>query len=158
MDCSMPGFPVCHQLLELAQTHIHWVSDAIQPSHPLWSLYPPAFNLSQHQGFPESGFPSIFSNESDFASGGQSIVESFTVLYWKSKVLSFLWIFRTDFFRDWLVWSPCSPRDSQDLLQHHSLKVSILWCSAFFIMVQLSHPYMTTGKTIALARRLLLVE
>ena len=49
MDCSMPGFPVHHQLPELAQTHVHWVSDAIQPSHPLSSPSPPAFNLSQHQ-------------------------------------------------------------------------------------------------------------
>ena len=51
MDCSTPGFPVLHHLPELAQTHIHWVGDAIQPSHPLLSPYPPAFNLSQHQGF-----------------------------------------------------------------------------------------------------------
>ena len=50
MDCSMPGFPVHHQLLELAQTHVHWVNDAIQPSHPLSSPSLPAFNLSQHQG------------------------------------------------------------------------------------------------------------
>ena len=50
MDCSTAGFPVQHQLLELVQTHIHWVGDAIQPSHPLWSPSPPAFNLSQHQG------------------------------------------------------------------------------------------------------------
>ena len=50
MDCNMPGLPVHHQLLELAQTHVHRVSDAIQPSHPLSSLSPPAFNLSQHQG------------------------------------------------------------------------------------------------------------
>ena len=50
MDCSTPGFPVHHQLLELTQTHIHQVGDAIQPSHPLWSPSPPAFNLSQHQG------------------------------------------------------------------------------------------------------------
>ena len=50
MDCSMPGFPVLHHLLELAQTHVHWVSDAIQPSHPLLSPSPPAFNLSQHHG------------------------------------------------------------------------------------------------------------
>ena len=50
MDCSTPGFPVHHQLLELAQIHIHWVGDAIQPSHPLLSPSPPAFNLSQHQG------------------------------------------------------------------------------------------------------------
>ena len=50
MDCSMPGIPVLHQLLELAQTHVHWVGDALQPSHPLLSPSPPAFNLSQHQG------------------------------------------------------------------------------------------------------------
>ena len=50
MDCSMPGFPVPHQLLELAQTHVHRVGDAIQPSHPLSSPPPPAFNLSHHQG------------------------------------------------------------------------------------------------------------
>ena len=50
MDCSTPGFPVHHQLQELAQTHVHWVSDATQPSHPLSSHSPPALNLSQHQG------------------------------------------------------------------------------------------------------------
>ena len=50
MDCSTPGLPVHHQLLDLAQTHVHWVGDAIQPSCPLWSPSPPAFNLSQHQG------------------------------------------------------------------------------------------------------------
>ena len=50
MDCSTPGFPVLHQLLEFTQTHVHWVSDAIQPSHPLSSPFPPAFSLSQHQG------------------------------------------------------------------------------------------------------------
>ena len=50
MDCHTPGFPVLHQLLDLAQTHVHWVSDAIQPTHPLLSPSPPAFNLSHHQG------------------------------------------------------------------------------------------------------------
>ena len=50
VHCSTPGFPVHHQLLEFTQTHVHWVSDAIQPSHPLSSPSPPAFNLSQHQG------------------------------------------------------------------------------------------------------------
>ena len=63
MDCSTPGFPVHHQLPELTQTHVHWVGDAIQPSHPLSSPSPPAFNLSHHQGL----FQRIF------ASGGQSI-------------------------------------------------------------------------------------
>ena len=59
MDCSMPGFPVLHHLLELSQTHVHWISDAIQPSHPLSPPSPPAFNLSQHQGFFQSGGQSI---------------------------------------------------------------------------------------------------
>ena len=54
MDCSMPGFPVYHQLLELTQTYVHRVGDAIQPSHPLLSSSPPAFNLSQHQGLFQS--------------------------------------------------------------------------------------------------------
>ena len=54
MDCSMPGFPVHHQLLELAQTHVHWVGDAIQPTHPLSSPSPSVFNLSQHQGLFQS--------------------------------------------------------------------------------------------------------
>ena len=64
MDCSMPGFPVHHQLPEFAQTHVHWIGDAIQPSHPL-SPSPPAFSLSQHQGF--------FLMSQLFTSGGQSI-------------------------------------------------------------------------------------
>ena len=65
MNCSTPGFPVLHYLLEFAQTHVHWVSDAIWPSHPLFPPSPPVFNLSQHQG--------VFFNESVFTSGGQSI-------------------------------------------------------------------------------------
>ena len=64
MDCSMPGFPLLHYLPEFAQTHVHWVSDGIQPSHPLLPPSPLALNLSQHQSFPMSWF---------FASGGQSI-------------------------------------------------------------------------------------
>ena len=64
MNCSIPGFPVYHQLPDLAQTHVHCIGDAIQPSHPLSSPSPPTFNLSQHQSFPKSQF---------FSSGGQSI-------------------------------------------------------------------------------------
>ena len=65
MDCSTPGLPVHHQLPEFTQTHVHWVGDAIQPSHPLSSPSPPTFNLSQHQ--------SLFQMSQFFASGGQSI-------------------------------------------------------------------------------------
>ena len=72
MDCSMPGFPVHHQLPELAQTHVHQVSDAIQLSHPLSSPSPPAFSLSQHQG--------LFSVSQFFASGSQSIRASASFL------------------------------------------------------------------------------
>ena len=65
MDCSTPGLPVHHQLLEFTQTHVHGVSDAIQPSHPLASPSPPAFTLSQHQD--------LFQMSQLFASGGQSV-------------------------------------------------------------------------------------
>ena len=65
MNCSTPGLPVHHQLLELTQTHVHWVGDAIQPSHPLSSPFSPAFNLSQHRG--------LFQTSQFFASGGPSI-------------------------------------------------------------------------------------
>ena len=82
---------------------------------------------------------------SKFLSGGQR-------LEFQLQHQSFQWIFRIDLLYDALVGSPCSPRNSQESFQHHSSKASILWRSAFFI-VQLSHPYMTTGKTIALTRQ-----
>ena len=82
MECSMPGLPVDHQLLELTQTHVHWVSDAIQPSHPLPSPSPPAFNLSQHQG--------LFK----WVSSSHQVVK---VLEFQLRHESFQWIFRTNF-------------------------------------------------------------
>ena len=136
MDCSMPGLPVHHQLLEFTQTHVHWVSDAIQPSHPLLSPSP-AFNLSQHQG--------LF----QWVSSSHQMTK---VLENQLQHQSFQWIFRTSFLWDLLLWSPCSPRDSQESSPTKQFKASILQHSAFFI-VQLSHPYMTTGKSIALTRR-----
>ena len=100
MDCSTPAFPVLHHLPELAQTHVHRVGDAIQPSHPLSSPYPPpAFNLSQHQG--------LFQWVS-------SLHQVAKILKLQLQHQSFQWIFRVDFFYDWLVWFPCSPRDSQE--------------------------------------------
>ena len=128
----MPGFPVQHQLLKLTQTHVHRVGDAIEPSHPLSSPSPPIFNLSQHQG--------LFQWVS-------SLHQVAKVLEFHLQHQSFQWIFRTDFLQDGLVGSPCSPRDSQESYQHHSSKASTIWHSAF------SHPYMTTGKTIALTRQ-----
>ena len=135
MDCSMPGLPVHHQLPEFTQTHVHWISDAIQPSHPLSSPSPPAFNLSQHQG--------LFQRVS--SSHQVAKVLKFQLQH-QSSEYSGLISFRVDWL-DLLVVQGTL----KSLLQHHSSKASILLCSAFF-MVQLSHPYMTTGKTIALTR------
>ena len=98
MDCSMPSLPVLHHLPEFAQTHVHRVSDAIQPSHPLWSPSPPAFNLPQHH--------SLFQQVS-------SLNQVAKVLELQLQHQSFQWIVRVDFLYDLLVWSPCSPRDSQ---------------------------------------------
>ena len=130
----MPGFPVHHQLLELAQTHVHQVGDAIQPSHPLLSPSSFAFNLSQHQ---------VFSSE--------SVLHIRWPKYWSfsfsispSNEYSGLISFRMDWLDLLAVQGTL-----KSLLQHHSSKASILRCSAFFI-VQLSYPHMTTGKTVAL--------
>ena len=99
MDYSTPVFPVHHQLSKLTQTHVHWVDDAIQPSHPLLSPSSPAFNLSQHQGL----FKWVGSSH-----------QVAKVLEFQLQHQSFQWIFRTHFFEDWLAGSPCSPRDSQE--------------------------------------------
>ena len=99
MDCSMTGFPVHHQLPELAQTHVRRVGDVIQPSHPLPSPSPPAFNLSQHQGLFKWG------------SSSHQVAE---LLKFQLQHRSFQWIFRTDFLQDWLVGSLCSPRCSKE--------------------------------------------
>ena len=137
MDCSMPGLPVHQQLLESAQTHIHWVSDTIQPSHPLSSDSPPAPNLSHHQGL----FRWV-SSSYKVAKGLE-----FQLQISPSNEYSGLISFKMDWLDLLAVQGTL-----KSLLQHHSTKASILRCSAFFI-VQLSHPYMTTGKTIALTRQ-----
>ena len=137
MDCSMPGLPVHHQLLKFTQTHVHWVSDAIQPSHPLLSLI-----------LLPSIFPSIrvFSNESALCMRWPKYW-SFSFNISPSNEHPGLISFRMD----WL--DLLAVRGTlKSLLQHYSSKASILQHSAFFI-VQLSHPYMTTGKTITLTRR-----
>ena len=82
MDCSTPGLPVHHQLLEFTQSHVHWISDTIQPSHPLSSPSPPALNLSQHQGLLQ------------WVSFSHQVAN---VLEFQLQHLSFHWIFRTDF-------------------------------------------------------------
>ena len=131
MDYSTPGFPVHHQLLELAQTHVHQVSDDIQPSHLLSSPSPPAFPASG--SFPMSQL---------FASGGQSIGS--ILLICPSNEYSGLISFRMDWLDLLAVQGTL-----KGLLQHHSSKASIHRCSAF-LTVQFLHPYMTSGKTIAL--------
>ena len=136
MNCSTPGLPVHHQLLEFTQTHIHRVSDAIQPSHPLSSPSPPAPNPSQHQGL----FQRV--NSSHEVAKYWSFRFSISPSNEHPELISFR--------KDWL--DLLSVQGTlKSLLQHHSSKASSLQCSAFFT-VQLSHPYMTTGKTIALTK------
>ena len=136
MNHSTPGLPVHHQLPESTQTHVHQVGDAIQPSHPLSSNFRPALNLSQHQG--------LFK----WASSSHQVAKvwSFRFSISPSNEYSGLISFRIDCLDLLAVQGTL-----KSLLQHHSSKESILWHSAFFI-VQLSHPYMFTGKTIALTR------
>ena len=133
MDCSTPGFPVYHQFPELTQTHVR-VGDAIQPSHLLLSLFL---------------LPSIFPSIRVFSK--ESVLYIRWPKYWSfsfsnspsneySGLISFTWL-------DLLAVQGTL----KNLLQHHSSKASVLWCSAFFI-IQMSHPYMPTGKIIVLTR------
>ena len=137
MTHSTPGLPVHHQLLEFTQTHVHRVGDAIQPSHPrcplfLLPLIPPSIR--------------VFSNESTLCMRWPKYWSfSFSII--PSKEIPGLISFRMDRLDLLAVQGTL-----RSLLQHHSSKASILQCSDFFT-VQLSHPYMTNGKTIALTRR-----
>ena len=134
MDCSTLSFPVHHQLFEFTQTHVHRVSDAIHLSHPLLSPPPPTFNLSQHQG--------LFKWVSSSHHVAKLLELQLSIS--PSNEHSGLISFRMDWL-DLLVVQGTL----KSLIQHHSSKAAILQCSASF-MVQLSQPYMTTGKTIAL--------
>ena len=136
MNRSMPGLPVHHQLPEFTQTHAHWVSDAIQSSHPLSSPSPPAPNPSQYQGL----FQWVNSSHEvakvlEFQPQCQSLNEHPGLICFRMDWLDLLAVQGT----------------LKSLLQHHSSKASIFRRSAFFT-IQLSHPYMTTGKTIDLTR------
>ena len=132
MDCSTPGFLVLHHLPELAQTHVHWVSDAIQPSHPCHS------SLSTcPQSLPASGFLPVCQL---FASGGQSIEASATASVLPMNIQGWFPLGLTGLIS----------LQSKGLSRvFSSSKASILWHSAFLI-IQVSHPYMTPGKTIVL--------
>ena len=124
MDCSIPGFPVHHQLLEPTQTHVHWVSDAIQPSHPLSAASPPTFNLFQHR--------ILFQWVSSSHQLAKSIGFSFSIS--PSNEYSELISFRINWFDLLAIQGTL-----KSLLQHPSSKASILRRSAFFT-VHLSHP------------------
>ena len=137
MNHSTPGLPVHHQLPEFTQTHVHRVGDAIQPSHPLSSPFPPAPNPSQHQ--------SLFQWVNSSHEVAKDWSFSFSII--PSKEHPGLISFRMD----WLDFLAVQGT-LKSLLQHHSSKASILRRSAFFT-VQLSHPYMTTGKTICQSGR-----
>ena len=126
VNCGTPCLPVHHQLPEFTQTHVHKVSDVIQPSHPVVTISSCPQSLPASESFPMSQL---------FAWGGQEI----------PGLISFR--------MDWLDLLAVQGT-LKSLLQHHSSKASILRCSAFFT-VQLSHLYMTTGKAIALTRQTL---
>ena len=137
MNRSTPGLPVHHQLPEFTQTHVHWVGDAIQPLHPLSSPSPPALSLSHHQGFSSESalcirWPKYWSFNFNISPSN----EHPGLISFRMDRLDLLAVQRT----------------LKSLLQYRSSKASILLDSAFFI-VQLSHPYMTTGKTITLTSR-----
>ena len=131
MNRRAPGLPVHQQLLESTQTHIHWVGDVIQSSHPLSSHSPPALNLSQHQG--------LFK----WVSSSHQVAK---LLEFKLQNQSFIWRPRTDLLQVGLLDLLAVQGTLKSLLQHHSSKASMLQCSALFIL-QLSHPHMMTGKT-----------
>ena len=131
MYCSLAGFTVLNHLLEFAETNVHWVGNAIQPFHTLSPPSPLALNLSQHHG----------------------------LFQWVAKVLEFRLqhqsiqlIFRVDFLYDWLVWPPCCLSDSQESSVTPQFESVSSWVLSLLhgSTVQLSHPYMSTGKTITL--------
>ena len=136
MNHSTPGLSVRHQLPEFTQTHVHWIGDVIQPSHPLSSPSHLALSFSKHQGLIK------------WVSSSHQVAK---VLEFQLQHQSFQWTPRTfpSFRMDWLDLLAVQGT-LKSLLQHHSSKASIL-PSAFFI-VQLLHPYTITGKTIALTR------
>ena len=131
MDCSMPGFPALHCLLEFAQTHVHWVSDAIQPSHPLLPSSPLAFKLSQHQGL----FQWV-SSSSQVASTGASV--SASVLPMNTQG----W-----FPLGWTILV-LLPKEHSSLCQHHNLKgqffgtLSSLWSNSLIHTWLLEKPWL----------------
>ena len=137
MNRSMPGLPVHHQLPEFTHTHVHWVSDVIQPSHPLSSPSPPPFKI----------FPNIkvFCNESVLCIRWPSIGVSASA--------SILPVDIQDWFPlGWTGWISLQSTGLSRVFSNTTVQKHQFFSSQFFFIVQLSHPYMTTGKTIALTR------
>ena len=134
MDYSTPSFPVHHQLPEFTQTHVHWVGDAIQPSHPLSSPSPLTFNLSQHQ--------SLFQWVS-------SLHQVAKVLEFQLQHQTFQWIFPLG----WTGWISLQSKRLSIVFSNTTVQKHQFFCAQAFFIVQFSHPYITTGKTIALTRR-----
>ena len=134
MNHSTPGFPVLHNLLEFAQTHVHWVGDAIQPSHPLSSPSPLAFNLSEHQGLFQRG------SSSNEASGSQSfgVSASASVLPMNTQDWS---------PSGWTGWISLQSKGLSRVFSNATVQKHQFFGTQ---LSPLSHPYMTTGKTIAL--------
>ena len=130
MDSRMASFPVLHCFPEFAQSYVHWINDAIQPSHPLSSPSPPAFNFSQYQG--------LFQWLSSLSQVAKSL---------ELQHQSFQWIFRVDFFFRIDCFDLLAVQGTlKSLLQQHNSTASIVLCSAF--MVQRSHLFMTTGRSL----------
>ena len=134
MDCTTPGLPVHHQLQELAQTYVHRIGNVVQPSHPVVPFSSCLQSIPVSMSFPMNQL---------FTSSGQSIAGSASASVLPMNIQDW---FKIDWFDFLSVQGTL-----KSLLQHHSSKASIIQCQAFFV-VQLSHPYMTTGKTIALTR------
>ena len=139
MDCSTPGFPIHRQLLELTQTHVHQVSDAMQSSHLLPSPSPLVFNNFQHQG--------LFKWVSSSQSGGQSIGLSASASVFPMNIQDW-------FPLGWTGWISLQSKGLSRVLSNTTVqKHQFLGAQLSLWSVQLSHPYMTTGKTIALTRQ-----
>ena len=134
VDCSRSGLSVLHHLLKSAQVHVYCIGDAIQPSHPLMPSSPSALSLSQHQG--------LF----QWVSCSHQMTK---ILEFQLQHQSFQRVFGVDFPQDWLVWSPCCPRDSQESSPAPYFE-DINSSALSFSTIQLSQPYVTTGKTVAL--------
>ena len=119
IDCSTPGLPVHHQLPEFTQTHVHWLGDAIQPSHPLSSPSPPTFNLSQHQGL---------------------FTESVLLLSWKTdNFFTVFWLLFWEFLFPFFIWKHQVFMDAVFFLVRECI---VLWCSLLFPMLSVSFKFL----------------